>query len=236
MQASVLIKLVPTWQGRQEALFALHTALTTHSCLPYLAGVVHGGQGCSSGDTVSTPQSSAPESLKENPIVLTSHMSRKDDGIEASAAQHAHLRTLEKIGTCMGWGRCGLCWWPIKGGIVKVKFDTSKPDDVLQLSSICRFAAAAFAANRANCRYVIRAACFKCGDTVVQVPDASLQLMKGVVQVLFLTRTTSLRKRHAQPLQNLVQVFLRHADTTPGCRSNSKWSVNDMPHTIFGHH
>lgn len=79
----------------------------------------------------------------------------------------------------MGWGRCGLCWWPIEGGSVKVVLDTSSADDLLQLSSICGFACTVFGARHANYRQVIRAAYF--GQTVV--PDGGRRLLKGVSQV-----------------------------------------------------
>lgn len=180
VQAAVLLKLIPSWQGRQEALFSLHTSLMTHSCLPYLASIVHSSRGSVPSTSNPNPSESRPPSLQHNSVVLTSMAPEHSE--KARDAWHVRLRTLEQVGTCMGWQRSGLCWWPIEGGPVKVVLDTSNSDELSQLSSICRFAfTAAFA--RHGSREVIRAAYFGTGDTVVRVPDAAKRLMKGVVEV-----------------------------------------------------
>ena len=178
VQAVVLLKLVPTWEGKQETLFALQTSLMTHSCLPYLVHVAHSSAQGSLAAGTTLPKS--PTSPGDNPFMLVGRMTEAAQTTGGAAqAWHARLRTLEKIGTCMGWARSGLCWWPLHRGPVKVVLDTSKPDDLLQLSSICRFAFAVSGADEPNHRQLILAAYLG----TYRVPDCERSLLKGVSQV-----------------------------------------------------
>lgn len=177
VQAALLLKMIPSYLGRQEALFALQTSLMTHSCMPYLASVVHD----SYGSSTSIP--SAPNASIDNPFVLQAPGPVDTSEESGNKAQCARLLTLQRIGTCMGWGRSGLCWWPLGSGPVKIVLDISQTDELLQLNSICRFAIIAAGTNASDCKPLFREAFFESEESIVHVPDVAQTLMRGVGQV-----------------------------------------------------